>query len=49
MRTLSTALAVALLAGAGMASAQQLQLACDPNDDGFVDAKESSSCMDQRR
>jgi hypothetical protein len=41
-------LALALLSGAGVASAQQLQLACDTNDDGFVDAKESSLCMDQR-
>ena len=48
MRTLSTALAVALLSGAGVAAAQQLQLACDANDDGFVDAKESRTCMDQR-
>jgi hypothetical protein len=48
MRTLSTALAVALLSGAGVAAAQQLQLACDANDDGFVDAKESRVCMDQR-
>jgi hypothetical protein len=48
MRTLSTVLAVALLSGAAVAAAQQLQYACDANDDGFVDAKESSSCMDQR-
>jgi hypothetical protein len=48
MRTLSTALAVALLSGAGVAAAQQLQLACDANDDGCVDAKESRVCMDQR-
>ena len=40
MRTLATALAVALLSGASVAAAQQLQLACDTNDDGFVDAKE---------
>jgi EF hand len=48
MRTLSTVLAVALLSGAAVAAAQQLQYACDANDDGFVDAKESRSCMDQR-
>ena len=48
MRTLSTAFAVALLSGVGVAAAQQLQLACDENDDGFVDAKESSLCMDQK-
>jgi hypothetical protein len=48
MRTLSTVLAVALLSEAGVAAAQQLQYACDANDDGFVDAKESSLCMDQR-
>jgi hypothetical protein len=48
MRTLGTVLAVALLSGASVAAAQQLQLACDTNDDGFVDAKESSSCMAQR-
>jgi EF hand len=48
MRTLSTVLAVALLSGAAVAAAQQLQYACDANDDGFVDAKESSLCMDQR-
>ena len=48
MRTLATALAVALLCGAGVAAAQQLQLACDENTDGFVDAKESSSCMERR-
>jgi hypothetical protein len=46
MRTLGTALAVALLSGAGVAAAQQLQFACDENDDGFVDAKEASSCME---
>ena len=48
MRSLATALAVALLCGAGVAAAQQLQLACDENNDGFVDAKESSSCMERR-
>jgi EF hand len=48
MRTLATALAVALLSGAGVAAAQQLQLACDENNDGFVDAKESSLCMERR-
>jgi hypothetical protein len=48
MRTLATALAVALLSGASVAAAQQLQLACDTNDDGFVDAKESGLCMDKR-
>ncbi len=47
MRTLTTALAVALLSGAGIAAAQQLQYACDANDDGFVDAKESSLCTDR--
>jgi EF hand len=41
-------LAVALLSRASVAGAQQLQLACDTNDDGFVDAKESSLCMEQR-
>jgi hypothetical protein len=48
MRTLSTALAVALLSGAGTAAAQQLQLACDENTDGFVDAKEARLCMDRK-
>jgi hypothetical protein len=48
MRTLGTVLAVALLSGASVAGAQQIQLACDTNDDGFVDAKESGLCMDQR-
>jgi hypothetical protein len=47
MRTLTTVLAVALLSGAGGAAAQQLQFACDANDDGFVDAKESSLCTDR--
>jgi Ca2+-binding EF-hand superfamily protein len=48
MRTLGTVLAVALLSGASVAGAQQLQLACDTNNDGSVDAKESSLCMEQR-
>jgi hypothetical protein len=40
----STAVALALGLGAclsGPAAAQQLQFACDANDDGFVDAQES--------
>jgi EF hand len=32
----------------GIAAAQQIQLACDADNDGFVDAKESGLCMDQR-
>ena len=31
----------------GPAAAQQLQLACDANDDGFVDAQESKLCTDR--
>jgi hypothetical protein len=42
--------AVALGLGAylgGPAAAQQLQDACDANDDGFVDAQESELCTDR--
>ncbi len=45
----STALALALGLGAylgGPAAAQQVQYACDENDDGFVDAIESRLCTD---
>jgi hypothetical protein len=46
----STAVAVVLGLGAylgGPAAAQQLQYACDANDDGFVDAQESELCTDR--
>ena len=46
----STAVALALGLGAclsGPAVAQQLQFACDANDDGFVDAQESKLCTDR--
>jgi hypothetical protein len=46
----STAVAIALGLGAylnGPAAAQQLQLACDANDDSFVDAEESKLCTDR--
>jgi hypothetical protein len=45
----STALALALGLGAylgGPAAAQQVQYACDENNDGFVDATESRLCTD---
>lgn len=45
----STALALALGLGAYAsypAAAQQIQYACDENDDGFVDATESRLCTD---
>jgi EF hand len=46
----STAVAIALGLGdylSGLAAAQQLQFACDANDDGFVDAQESKLCTDR--
>jgi hypothetical protein len=46
----STLVATALGLGAclsGPAAAQQLQLACDANDDGFVDVQESKLCTDR--
>jgi hypothetical protein len=46
----STAVAIALGLGAslsGPAAAQQIQFACDANDDGFVDAQESKLCTDR--
>jgi hypothetical protein len=46
----STALALALGLAAypsGPAAAQQIQYACDANDDGFVDATESRLCTDR--
>jgi hypothetical protein len=46
----STAPALALGLGAylsGPAAAQQVQYACDANDDGFVDATESRVCTDR--
>lgn len=46
----STALALALGVGAyssGPAAAQQIQYACDANDDGFVDATEQRLCTDR--
>jgi hypothetical protein len=45
----STALALALGLGGylgGPAVAQQVQYACDENDDGYVDGKESRLCTD---
>jgi hypothetical protein len=45
----STAVAVVLGLGAclsGPAAAQQLQFACDADDDGFVNAQESKLCTD---
>ena len=46
----STALALALGLGAYLsdpAAAQQIQYACDADDDGFVDATESRLCTDR--
>ncbi len=51
MKVLSASTTLALAVGLGMhpsgpAVAQQIQFACDENDDGFVDATESRLCTD---
>ena len=48
-RLASTTLALALGLGmcpSGSAVAQQIQFACDENEDGFIDATESKLCTD---